>query len=202
MTFLTRVSTDTAQIARKRLADNYAWHQELWQAFPNRPDDSRDFLFRLDRRERFLTVWILSTEEPVQLDWGEWKTKPVNSTFLKHHRYQFVLRANPTVMRVVRLEDGSRRKNGQRTAIYDADELKNWLIQKGNLSGFTVEQAVCDPPVKEYFYKDKKRCVQSRVDYTGTLSVVDYEKFQNAWLKGIGPARAFGFGLLLLSPIE
>ncbi|MDO5566401.1 MAG: type I-E CRISPR-associated protein Cas6/Cse3/CasE [Planctomycetia bacterium] len=202
MIYLTRISTDTVQIARCHLGDNYSWHRELWKAFPGREEEKRDFLFRLDRRERFLTVWILSATQPTPLAWGCWDTKVVTDSFLKHKRYQFLLRANPTVMRVVRLEDGTRRKNGRRTTIYNAEELRQWLDEKAGLSGFTVDQVAFDPPVKEYFLKGKTKGVHARVDFSGILSVIDFEKFASAWQNGIGPARAFGFGLLLLSPVE
>lgn len=202
MIYLSRVQTNTAEIARRRLSDNYAWHKELWLAFPGRPDEQRDYLFRVDKKEHFLTVWILSPIPPEPLPWGHWETKEISEIFLTHRKYQFSLRANPTVMRVVRLEDGSRRKNGRRTTIYKVSELEDWLREKGEQAGFTLESIVCEPPVKEYFYKGQKKGVHSRVDFSGILSVSDREKFVDAYQNGIGSAKAFGFGLLLLIPIE
>ena len=36
----------------------------------------------------------------------------------------------------------------------------------------------------------------------GVLRVTDLEKFRNALLHGIGSAKAFGFGLLVIAPIS
>jgi len=41
----------------------------------------------------------------------------------------------------------------------------------------------------------------STLDFTGTLSVVEPEKFIQALYKGIGPAKAFGCGLMLVRRI-
>lgn len=203
MMFLTRVTTDAADAARRRLSDRYRWHQEIWKAFPDVPEGTtQDHLFRLDFHPAQIILWILSSGEPKPLDWGRWETKEVNKSFLSHSRYEFALCANPTVMRVVRLEDGSRKKNGRRTTIYSEEELKEWLAQKGEKNGFRVEQSLCDPPVKDYFYKGKQSGVHARVDFRGILSVTDADRFASAWKNGIGSAKAFGFGLLLLKPID
>lgn len=202
MTFLTRVTTNTVETMRRCLSDNYAWHQELWRAFPDCDHKERDFLFRIDRDENRMTVWILSMQKPEELkEWGRWETKEVSDSFLKYQYYVFSLRANPTVMHVVRNDTGERKKNGRRGTIYAADELERWLRGKGEQSGFTIEQCACAPPVKEYFYKQGKKGVHGRVDFTGVLSVTDPEKFQYAYQHGLGSAKAFGFGLLLLRPI-
>lgn len=205
MIYLTRVMTNTAETVRRRLSDNYAWHREIWRAFPDRENEERDFLFRLDRDANRVTVWILSAQKPTPLEWGQktrgWEIKEVSDTFLTHRRYQFSLRVNPTVMHVVRNDAGERKKNGQRKTIYDATELERWLRNKGEQSGFAIEQYACAPPVKEYFYKQGIKGVHARVDFTGVLTVSDPEKFQYAYQHGIGPAKAFGFGLLLLRPI-
>ena len=203
MTYLTRVTTDTVEASRHRIGDRYRWHQEIWKAFPGIPEGTeQEFLYRIDRKESRITLWILSSAEPQSLGWGHWETKPVAETFLNHKRYEFALCANPTVMRVVRLDDGSRKKNGRRTAIYGEDELKQWLAQKGEAAGFRVEQSRCEPPVKEYFYKGNKQGVHARVDFQGVLTVTDRDAFKTAWKNGIGPTKAFGFGLLLLKPLD
>lgn len=203
---------------RKRSFDRYDWHQAIWRAFPGyERGTEQPFLWRLDPGDcDASTLWVLSEAEPEPLGWGRQATKSVAETFLKHVKYEFALSANPTVKRVVRLEDGSRKKNGSRTAIYDAVELKNWLLRKGEAGGFRVERVDVDPPVKESFYKriemtdektkEKKtkttRGTLSRVEFRGVLSPTDFELFEATWKNGIGSAKGLGFGLLLLKPIE
>lgn len=200
MIFLTRVTTNPEEIARHRIADSYRWHQILWQAFPERDQQPRDFLTRVDYQDSVIIVWIVSPILPTPLSWGRWETKEVSDTFLTHKHYIFSLRANPTVMRVVRDEQGNKRKNGRRTAIYHIDELKEWLARRGNDCGFILDECRCEPPVKEVFHKGNQMGVHARVDFRGTLTVTDPQKFAEAYRNGIGPARAFGFGLFLLRP--
>ncbi|MBQ7111069.1 MAG: type I-E CRISPR-associated protein Cas6/Cse3/CasE [Thermoguttaceae bacterium] len=201
--FLTRVLVGRGDEIKLGLKDRYDWHQAIWRAFPGyERGTEQPFLWRLDVGDVASTLWILSEAEPATLGWGRQATKPVAETFLKHARYEFALSANPTVMRVVRLEDGSRKKNGSRTAIYDAAELKEWLTRKGEAGGFRVEQVDFDPAVKESFYKEKtKRGTLSRVEFRGVLSPTNFELFEATWKNGIGSAKGLGFGLLLLKPL-
>lgn len=202
--FLTRVLVGRGDEIKLKLRDRYDWHQAIWRAFPGYESGAEQpFLWRLDPGDcDASTLWILSEVEPAPLGWGRQATKTVAETFLKHAKYEFALSANPTVKRVVRLEDGSRKKNGSRTAIYDAAELKNWLIRKGETGGFRVERLDFDPAVSERFYKQGKRGTLSRVEFRGVLSPTDFELFEATWKNGIGSAKGLGFGLLMLKPIE
>jgi CRISPR system Cascade subunit CasE len=40
------------------------------------------------------------------------------------------------------------------------------------------------------------------VEFQGSLRVVDPNKFRSAFAQGIGSAKAFGFGMLVLAPIS
>jgi len=40
------------------------------------------------------------------------------------------------------------------------------------------------------------------VRYDGLLEVLDEERFRESLLSGIGPAKAFGFGLLSIAPVR
>jgi CRISPR system Cascade subunit CasE len=40
------------------------------------------------------------------------------------------------------------------------------------------------------------------VDFRGVLRVQDREKFKRTFAAGIGSAKGFGFGLLMLEPVE
>jgi CRISPR system Cascade subunit CasE len=187
---------------RKRLNDSYAWHRAAWEAFPERPNDNRKFLTRIDDRGRFYELMLLSEEKPTLPGWGQWETKQIKPSFLEHDRYAFNLRANTTVKRVVRDESGDRKKNGRRTAIYKPGDLRDWLERKAQQAGFTVEQFAADPPIARPFRKKGKSGKHVRVDFRGILKVTDSSAFKEAFSKGIGPAKAFGFGMLLLESIE
>jgi len=183
------------------LKDSYAWHKAVWEAFPGREDQDRNFLMRVDNRGRFFQVLLLSHERPTMPEWGQWETKEINPQFLEHDRYRFELRANPTVKRVVRNDFGERKKNGRRAAIYSRDDLKAWMDRKAQISGFQVENFDMDPPVSQPFLKKGKAGKHIKVDFRGILSVLDRAAFKSAFATGIGPAKAFGFGMLVLEPV-
>jgi CRISPR system Cascade subunit CasE len=202
MMYLSHVILDKKSAMQKRLNDSYAWHRALWEGFPNRKNDGRNFLSRVEGGGQCYEVLILSEQRPTVPDWGQWQTKEIKPTFLEHDRYAFSLRANTTVKRVVRDESGERKRNGRRTAIYTPEELREWLERKARQSGFEVEQLDADPPIAQPFRKSGKQGKHVRVDFRGILKVLDRATFRKAFSKGIGPAKAFGFGMLMLQPIE
>lgn len=206
--FLTRVLVEKYDVVRFGLRDRYDWHQAIWRAFPGRESGTKQpFLWRLDVELGASTLWICSETEPERLAWGRQATKTVAETFLTHAKYQFALSANPTVKRVVRDEDGNRKRNGARHAVFNAEELRNWLVRKGEAGGFRVERCDIDQPIRESFYREDKETGKmrhgtlSRVEFRGVLAPTDFELFEAAWKNGIGTAKGMGFGLLLLKPV-
>lgn len=197
MRFLTRIRVDRQAAAQRHLHDSYAWHKALWAAFPD--TENRNFLYRVEPRDGGFMAYLLSENEPVQPEWGAWESKPIGDAFLRHSSYRFQLCANPTVKR--KRDD---RKNGTRTAIYDPQELQEWLLRKADQGGFAVEESALkiSPPLNQPFYKKGTRGNHKRVEFEGVLGVTDPEKFRAAFQNGLGSAKAFGFGLLVLQPIK
>jgi len=201
MTYLTQILVGKPEALRSALCDSYAWHQALWQAFPGRNGEMRDFLSRVDDLGDRFRVYLLSDTEPSCQQWGEWSTREVASGFLDRSTYRFELRANPTVKRVVREESGSRKKNGRRTAIYDDVGLRKWLAGKATQCGFEVVAVDVGAPIPQPFRRRGGAGKHVRVDYRGVLRVQDRPCFRSAFKHGIGPAKAFGFGMLVLQPL-
>lgn len=197
MKFLSCIQVDRLTAIQKRLKDSYAWHQALWKAFPD--TEIRTFLYRLEARDSDFLLYLLSEKEPIHPEWGTWKTKQISESFLDHSFFRFQLCANPTVKRK---QEG--RKNGTRTAIYTPDELTAWLQRKGQQGGFTVEDhsLQIEPPINQPFYKNGCKGNHKRVEFRGVLQVTDPERFKTTFNNGIGSAKAFGFGLLVLQPIR
>ena len=200
--YLTRVTLTDRDAAQKRLWDTYAWHRALWSAFATAPEKARDFLTRIDHDREGFRAYILSQDEPTQQPWGNWQSRPLAPSFLGHDRYQFDLRANPIVSRVVRKADGNRRKSNQRIPLIGHDALADWIHRKGESSGFKVENCSFGGPQRDRFWHPRRRTsvTISLVDFTGILVVQDRKTFNDAYMSGVGPAKGFGCGLLLLSP--
>lgn len=205
MTYLTQATIDHATAAKRGLRDTYDWHQAVWKAFPGRDGQRRDFLTRLDERDEGFRLLIVSPEIPTRPDWCSedcWQTKPIPEQYFGKSRYAFQLCANPT-KKVTKLQpDGSPTKNGKRVPLRSREELVAWVQRKGEQGGFVIEEAMLRtiPRGREHFAKDGARGLHSAVEYQGVLTVTDPAKFHKTFTCGIGSAKAFGFGLLVIAP--
>jgi len=177
------------------LTDGYAWHQAIWQAFPGRADDARDFLFRADRRGEGFRVLLLSMHPPADTGVFVWQTKEVSVSFLAHDSYRFQLRANPTFRRA---------EDGRRLAIYDEARLRAWLARKADAAGFAIDADTLEvgAPTDETCKKEGHKVKHVAVDFAGVLRVTDRPRFTTSFNTGIGSAKGFGFGLLMLQPLH
>lgn len=203
MSFLTQAYLDYDTAARRGLRDVYDWHQLAWCAFPGRDGQPRDFLTRLDRceREGRFRLLILSAQVPSRpADWpagaDAWQTREIGGSFLSHGRYRFQLRANPT-----KRENASRK----RLPLRSVKEQVAWLMRKAAQGGFSVDAATLriSPSKREWFRVEKRGQggVHHAVEFEGVLCVTDAALFRDAFTKGIGSAKGFGFGLLALVPV-
>lgn len=222
MNYLTRVFVDYETAAMRRIHDAYDWHQRVWDAFPHldrhrndcRPQGTpRSFLTRLDEDERRggYRLYILSATKPVRPPWcpdyGEnWATKPIRGQFLKHTRYRFSLRANPTKKVTPKGPDGLHEGQGKRVRLREITELGLWMGRKAEAGGFVVEPGALriTPRGLEHFSIEREWRLGTlgAVDFEGLLRVRDHHAFKDAFANGIGSAKAFGFGLLLLKPLD
>ncbi len=207
MTWLARATLSNDDLATHRLLDNYAWHQAAWQCFPNMPEKARDFLLRLDWLSGGCRTYLLSRHKPLRPAWcpaSSWAVKEIAPSFLEHDVYRFDLLANPTKKLKVWDADGNRRKNGRRVPLLHEDEQRFWLDAKSKLHGFCVDQdapLAIDPAVRHPFFHQGKFCLHVGVRFRGILHVTNRDKFAEAFRKGIGNAKSFGFGMVILQPV-
>jgi CRISPR system Cascade subunit CasE len=187
--------------------DSYAWHKRIWEAFPGQPDAGRDFLSRLDDTGHCFWLLLLSPEPPVRPDWcpmDAWESKSVQDSFYQHGRYRFSLIANPTRKLVVRDAQGNRKKNGRRTPLSRREDLLNWISRKGQTHGFRPDMPSLKtiPRPRQPFMKKGGGGTHTATEFTGFLEVTDPAAFKEAACKGVGTAKAFGFGMLCLVPAK
>ena len=201
MKYLTQILINKRDALQHRLTDSYRWHQALWKAFPSPAGTPRSFLSRVDNYGQNYRVYLLSDRAPMMQPWGEWATREIASNFLEYTHYRFDLRANPTIKRVIRSESGERKKNGRRTAIYDPDQLNEWLQNKAQQHGFAILNVEVGAPVTQHFRRKNRQGKHICVDFRGTLQVQNQNHFKDAFQTGIGTAKAFGFGMLVLQPL-
>jgi CRISPR system Cascade subunit CasE len=204
MTHLTQVDLPFDVAARLRLRDAYDWHQAVWKAFPGRDRERRDFLTRLDQRRDGFRLLIISPAPPTRPDWcppESWKTKLIPASYFARRRYVFQVCANPT-KKVASKPDGTVTKNGRRVPLVKRQDLVDWIRRKGEQGSFTVDEASLRTfsRGREYFEKNGQAGLHSAVEFEGVLTVTDPAKFHETFTHGIGSAKAFGFGLLVIAP--
>jgi CRISPR system Cascade subunit CasE len=219
--FLSRAFVDYELAFKRGLRDAYRWHQAVWEAFPGRDRAQRDFLTRVDIQDRGFQVLILSAVAPVKPDWcptEQWETKPIPDRFWNHKRYAFQLRANPTkkiadpAKPKAICPDGriNRNRNARRVPLLKREALVAWLQRKADAGGFRFNPDTLSthPARKEFFWKPRNgERAQARpgvvqgVEFHGVLEVIDRGRFLQTFRSGVGSAKAFGFGLLLLAPL-
>ena len=209
MTYITQVTLDLASAARRGLRDSYDWHQAVWKAFPGRDGEPRQFLTRLDNRREGFRLLIVSQVQPARPEWCPadeegWKTKLIPETYFTRSQYAFQLCANPTRKLSKQRADGSLTKNGRRAPLSKREELVEWIKRKGAQGGFTVDEGTLRtfPRGRGYFDKDGQVGLHSAVEFQGVLTVDDPAKFHETFTRGVGPAKAFGFGLLVIAPLS
>lgn len=203
----------------------YSAHQLLWQSFPDH-DGARPFLFRQEMEDSveqgkspkgLPLFYVLSDRAPVSIaGLLEVQTKPFSPALRAGERLAFRLRANPTVARRVEGVKHSLRSDvlmaakkpfppGQRTSSECVDAMdhaaRDWLASRAEGLGFRLPaQAEVGTYRQHVLQKSGRRdAIQfSTVDYEGLLEVIDPGRLVEALARGIGRAKAFGCGLMLL----
>jgi CRISPR system Cascade subunit CasE len=175
-------------------------------------------------RPRGLTFIVISQDPPVSAEsYWEILTKPYGPKLKVGDLYQFRLRANPTIAR----PNGRKNKKGKdvssrhdvimdrkkmehskssslTTAHLVQEEGLKWLQSRGHTNGFevfenhTIVQGYQQHDLGKGKSDVSKSIRLSTVDFEGLIKVTDVEAFSRAVAKGIGPAKGFGCGLILI----
>jgi CRISPR system Cascade subunit CasE len=183
----------------KHELNDYYLHQKLWTAF-NKEDkkQERPFLFRSLREGNKLSAIMLSHCEPEEL-----KNMKRKSNFApvleKNNLYRFILRANA----IKRLNNEDR----CRVPLISQVSLIGWLERKlagaARISFIEVNEGERLRFKKNDNKKGEKCTVDiARTDYSGTIECIDKNSLYSLICKGIGPAKGFGCGLLLLGKLS
>lgn len=212
MSYVARVTLTQEEAARQRFYGVYDWHKAAWDLFPAMSDTKRQdlgFLFRVDESEDEFQLTIASKSKPQQSSWcpeDSWLFRQLKPDYLERHKYLFKIRLNPTRTTRKNPDQSLReKKNGRHEAILKISELKEWFLLKAKQNGFNVleiPELEITPPVFHHLSKKGHEGTIVGVDFKGILEVVDRELFKKAFEQGIGRARSFGFGLLILKPIQ
>ena len=96
-----------------------------------------------------------------------------------------------------------RKKRERRVPLTSREDLIAWLQRKAEAGGFRVnaDSLRTIPRGREFFHKEgRSHGTHTAVEFQGELTVTDPAQFRATVAAGIGSAKAFGFGLLVLAP--
>lgn len=208
--------------AHERADGPYADHQWLWRWFPAEAGTRRDFLFRRQEGEGPPRFYVVSDRVPLP-GLGSWeaRTRSYAPQLEQGEVLQFELRANPTVRhgragkssrhdvvmeakKQLLAERGLQRwsewRDG-RPALHGVvhEACARWLERRGEAGGFAVERSSLLVEAQEQHREKQDRALRfTSVDLAGRLTVTDPTAFGQVLLRGLGQARAFGCGLMLV----
>lgn len=177
-------------------------HKLVWSLF----DDlggQRPFLFRHDNNQ-FL---ILSSVEPKD-EHALWdlETKRFSPPLREGLPLRFSLRANPVLKRGNQKFDvvQNARKQGD---IRDRDEIAadvgtKWFLRYAEQAGLSVDAVSgVNYNVRKFRKTGGQEVTVATIDFIGNAVVRNANALFSAVQKGIGPAKSYGCGLLLLAPV-
>ncbi|MFP4527952.1 MAG: type I-E CRISPR-associated protein Cas6/Cse3/CasE [Candidatus Kapaibacterium sp.] len=198
------VLNPSSGFARRNFSDPYQMHRTLCSMFG---DERRpEMLFRIEqlsRKSEQMRTLLQSSEMPdfSRLPDGfltGHETKYISDqnildSFSQMSVYHFRLVANPI-----------KKQGNTKIALYKEKDHFEWIMRKADQSGFRIEylnMASFKLPVKKSSQPekdDKNKFAIFGVKYDGALKITNAGLFTKAYLRGIGPSKSFGFGMLSL----
>lgn len=186
-----------------KLNNAYEWHRALWSLFPDMERGATSpFLYAMESINLVSGAQVLmqSSVEPVT-DSNIARvlaTKPFPGCFQSGQRLGFQLLANPTKCISDKHDKLNKKNQGKcRVPLIKEEEQAAWLQRKFEDAVNVGELNIRNEPPR-YFRKGNRAGKIAPVLFDGTFEVFDVEKMNGIWRNGIGPAKAFGCGLLMV----
>jgi CRISPR system Cascade subunit CasE len=214
--YFTRIEVDANRRASRRvLSSPHLLHGAVTSCFPRSVDPGR-VLWRIDERPNGTYLYLLSGDEPDATGFVEehgwpraesWQPRPyqpVLDAIVDGRAFSFRLRANP--VRNVRPDDGGDgRVRGKRVGHVTASQQLGWLHDRAGGWGFflgDVDAATAQVVERRVwtFPRHGRRVTVAMATFEGVLTVTDSELLRSNLATGMGPAKAYGCGLMTLAP--
>jgi len=220
--YLSRLRLDPRDLlALRDLGDVGEFHRTLMRGFPHHdgPTPRQEFgvLFRVEPGSFPPVVLVQSLVEP------RWEEIPPG--YLLEHEHvdakhvldaagpgrvlRFLLVANPTRKSAAHREDEPPPRNSRRVALASDAERLTWLQNRGERHGFALHGGgpALGVRVEELAPSGRGGSGRSgiyvrRVLFEGALRVTEPGRFRQTLRTGLGPAKAYGCGLLSVAPLE
>jgi len=185
----------------------YEIHRALWKLFPEDVEAKRDFLFRVGQVDRNCAEVLMQSIREPQISSSAARILACREYPLSlqpGQRLRFMLVANPVKM----INDEGGRKNAEgdlkkcRVPLVRDEDQRAWIERKFQ-DAASLDTLVIDPVFPLRFRKgkeDRAGKIQP-VNFQGVLSVKEADALLELVGTGIGPAKAFGCGLLSLARV-
>jgi CRISPR system Cascade subunit CasE len=187
----------------------------LWKLFDSDPNAKRDFIYRHEPQRNTPAYYIVSKRQPVDND-HLWKieTKDYAPVLTTGQRFAFLLRVNPVITRNGRRHDVvmhekheiNYKKMDRKTRPSSQEMVEKagikWIQSRAEFSGFSLDDTAIRidgyQPHTSGRKRGSKEIRYSTMDFRGILTITDPEAFKKTIMQGIGKAKAFGCGLMLI----
>jgi CRISPR system Cascade subunit CasE len=183
----------------------YEIHRALWRIFPEDTRAQRDFLFRVEQPEKGQAEILMQSDRQPEISTKTARILAFREYPLSFHvgqRLRFLLVANP--VKTINDELGRINADGEpkkcRVPLIREEEQRSWIERKFQ-PAISLEALIIGSAVPLRFRKtreDRAGKVQPVV-FQGIMKVEDPEALVGLVRDGVGPAKAFGCGLLSLA---
>lgn len=191
--YISRLILSNMDKLRTGIKDEYTLHQFVYSLF--REQNERSFLYYVDYKSIGNTLVLIQSEErPINNRIGRLDTKIIPEKFYDFHEYYFKIRISPV-----------RRNQGKVVSVIrDKEELVRWFCSIALNNGFSVDDTTLEKVGEGQMRMRKHNNVITiaYTDLTGVLMVEDKEQFMKVVKKGLGRAKGFGLGMVMLKPIK
>lgn len=192
----------------------YKIHCLLWRLFPGEArearrsseEDRQGFLFRVEKSQPGYPVRVLVQSrrrpEPAPqttvIGCREFHPRPASG-----QRLAFLLTANPikTIIDEQLVAKPDKKSNKCRVPLLKEEEQLGWLSRK-LADAADVESSTVLPHSPLYFRKGNRGGKLLTVTFEGILQVRDGSVLSTHLANGIGPAKGFGCGLMLVKRLK
>lgn len=186
------------------------------------------FRFETDKKNKLPLFYVLSCKQPPRDIEDTWdiEFKEYNPDIREGDRLAFNVRVNPVITKKPSEPDSNPKKRKRHDIVMEAkNRLKNegipkerwphineiihstgieWLKVRAEKNGFIFSDGEDGEEIRvegyqtKQFFRKGKKTTYSSLDFTGTLSVISPNLFKKILFDGLGPAKAFGCGLMLV----
>jgi len=201
----------------------YEQHQWLWRFLPAPPGSVRQFLFRRRDVDGLPRFYVVSPAAPVaptphwqvaskaytpELEAGEWlhfdlRANPVvtqRDAAGRATRHDVVMQEKTRLLRERGLARWADWTTPERPALADLVQRcgSAWLLARADRLGVAFDEALLRADGYEQHRGKGAALRLSSIDLSGRLRVRDPQALRRALFEGVGHAKAFGCGLLLV----